>query len=264
MSVTPPFLLRNAPEVLGLPHVGSKKSTLGFGSGNARAVPPEPAAGYVARCLAWAQGNGRCATKTAFASRLDGRQISAELFDHGIDRSLIDRLKPFLNFNASGDLYLIDAGGEAVVFGDSKTQRVIKLFAPPNEGRFGWVLDRTANGRWSVRGGSLDEALMRFLWFEVNFASGLELDTIGAEADFLTLSQPFLVGRRPCEDELEEWMLASGWETWAPPTDQALVGNLTWRRGSYVATDVVPRNAIVAEADGQLRAIDFIVTCVED
>ena len=138
-------------------------------------------------------------------------------------------------------------------------QRVIKYFAPPHEGKYGWVLDQDPSGKWGIRGGSLVEALFRFAWFEACFVSGLELDTVGTEAAFLTLSQPFFVGRRPCEDELEAWMKATGWEPWSPPTEQATVSQHTWRRGNYVATDVLPRNAIITEADNRLRAIDFIV-----
>ena len=104
------------------------------------------------------------------------------------------------------------------------------------------------------------EALWRFAWFETCFVSGLELDSLGLEADFLTLSQPFFVGRRPCEDELEEWMTQCGWERWSPPTDQATVAEHTWRRDRYIVTDVLPRNAIVTDADESIRAIDFIVT----
>lgn len=228
-------------------------------------MPPQSSARHIARCLAWAEAGGKTALAASFAARLDGRQVSAELFeqfrlspDHG--RSLAERLEPFHDNDSPGELHLIDAGGEAVVFFDSESQRVIKLFAPPNEGGFGYVLKKEANGRWNIRGGGLIEALYRFAWYEACFVSGLELDTLGAEADFLTLSQPFFVGHRPCEDELEDWMKSNGWEPWSPPTDQMTVSTHTWRRGEYAATDVLPRNAIVAESDGRLRAIDFIVT----
>ena len=151
-------------------------------------------------------------------------------------------------------------GGEAVVFFDNAIQKVIKLFSPPNSGRYGYVLDQDANGRWQIRGGDLIEALYRFAWFEACFGSGLELDSLGTEADYVTFSQPFYGGRRPCEDELEEWMKACGWEPWSPTTNQATVATHSWRRGNYAVTDVVPRYAIVSEADGRLRAIDFVVT----
>ncbi len=228
-------------------------------------MPSQQAPGHVARCLAWAKASDRFHHSSQLAARLDGRQVSAELFEQfraspEFGRSLTERVEPFHDNDSVGDLTLIDAGGEATVFFDPDQQRVIKLFAPPNEGKYGWVLDREPSGRWGIRGGSLVEALYRFAWFEACFGSGLELDTIGTEADFLTLSQPFFVGRRPCEDELEAWMKATGWEPWSPPTEQATVGQHTWRRGNYVATDVLPRNAIVTEADDRLRAIDFIVT----
>lgn len=54
--------------------------------------------------------------------------------------------------------------------------------------RFGWVLDKLLNGRWAMRGGSLDEALFRFAWFEACFASGIEFDRLGSNASFL---QPY-------------------------------------------------------------------------
>lgn len=228
-------------------------------------MPSQSSAGHLSRCLAWAQENGRLEHACQFSARLNGRQVAAELFEetrlspsHG--RDLTERLDPYLDTEAQGDLLLIDAGGEAVVFFHPEVQRVTKLFAPPNEGQFGWVLEHQANGRWRIRGGSLVEAMWRFAWFEACFASGLELETVGSNTDFLTVTQPFYVGRRPCEDELEEWLRQCGWEPWSPPTDQATVAEHTWRRGDFVATDVLPRNAIVAEADDRIRAIDFIVT----
>jgi hypothetical protein len=102
-------------------------------------------------------------------------------------------------------------------------QRVIKLFAPPNDGGFGYVLDQSSNGGWRIRGGSLIEALNRVAWFKVCFVSGLELDSLGTRADFLTLNQPFFVGRRPCDDGLEEWMKACGWAPWSPAAESAVV-----------------------------------------
>ena len=225
----------------------------------------QPIAGHLARCLAWAKASDKLHHSRQFAARLNGRQVSAELFEQfraspDFGRSLAERIEPFHDNDSVGDLTLIDAGGEASVFFDPEHQRVIKLFAPPGEGKFGWVMDQDRGGKWGIRGGSLVEALFRFAWFEACFVSGLELDTMGTEADFLTLSQPFFVGRRPCEDELEEWMESTGWEPWSPPTEQATVSQHTWRRGNYVATDVLPRNAIITEADNRLRAIDFIVT----
>lgn len=265
MSPLPPFRLRNLLQALGLPHVSPSESTLGVGPGNARAVPPEQAAGHLARISAWAQAAGRSASATDFAARLDGRQVAAELFEQfraspQFGRDLSERLEFFHDADSLGELTLIDAGGEAVVFGEPDFQRVIKLFAPPNEGRFGWVLMREPNWRWRIRGGSLVEALLRFGWFEACFVSGLELDTVGSADDFLTLSQPFYVGRRPTEEELENWMTSNGWEPWSPLTDQSTVAEFTWRRDDFIATDVLPRNAILCESDGGIRAIDFIVT----
>jgi hypothetical protein len=38
-----------------------------------------------------------------------------------------------------------------------------------------------------------------------------------------------------------------------------MIANLSWRKGPWIATDVRPENALVAEADGIIRAIDFII-----
>jgi hypothetical protein len=59
-----------------------------------------------------------------------------------------------------------------------------------------------------------------------------------------------------------EWMTHCGWQRWSPATDQATVAQHSWRRGDYVATDVLPRNAILTDADDRIRAIDFIVAQV--
>jgi hypothetical protein len=228
-------------------------------------MPSQSSTGHLARCLAWAKSNNKLHAACQLAARLDGRQVSLELFEQfratpEFGKGLNARLDPYHDIDSRGDLTLIDAGGEAIVFFNPDHQRVIKLFAPPNDGGFGYVLDQGSNDRWRIRGGSLIEALHRFAWFEACFASGLELDTVGDKADFLTLSQPFLVGRRPCEDELETWMTACGWEQWSPPTDSAAVAHQTWRREDFVATDVAPRNAIITEIDNKMRAIDFVVT----
>jgi hypothetical protein len=103
-------------------------------------MPPEPAAGYLTRIAAWAQAAGRAASATDFAARLDGRQVAAELFEQfraspEFGRDLSERLESFHDANSMGELNLIDAGGEATVFFDSEPQRVIKFFAPPNDGR---------------------------------------------------------------------------------------------------------------------------------
>jgi len=265
MSTNPSFRLRFLQQGLSFLHVSTAESTPCHGSGGFGTVSSQSTSGHLARCLAWAQAAGRLHHARHFAARLDGQQVSAELFEQfratpSFGRGLTERLDPFLDSHTVGDLIFIDAGGEATVFFEPDKQRVIKLFAPPGEGRFGWVLDRRPDGSWHIRGGSMIEALWRFAWFETCFVSGLELDSLGLEADFLTLSQPFFVGRRPCEDELEEWMTQCGWERWSPPTDQATVAEHTWRRDRYIVTDVLPRNAIVTDADERLRAIDFIVT----
>jgi len=269
MSAQPSFRLRHLHQVVPYAHVSTAESTPSHSAGSAGAMPSQSSAGHLTRCLAWAEACGKLHAACQFSARLDGRQVSLELFEQfhatpELGRSLSARVDPYHDSESCGDLTLIDAGGEAVVFFDPDHQRVIKLFAPPNDGGFGYVLDQGSNGRWRIRGGSLIEALNRFAWFEACFVSGLELDSLGTRADFLTLSQPFFVGRRPCEDELEEWMKACGWEPWSPNTESAVVAQQTWRRGEFVATDVAPRNAIITEADNKLRAIDFVVTRLSD
>jgi hypothetical protein len=256
MSFLPPFRLHNLHQVLTTPHVSTTESTPSDGQGNARTVPPQSPPGHLAQCLAWAREAGQLQHASQFAAR----QVSEELFEQflttpAFGRDLSERLEAFHEPESAGDLLLVDAGGEAIVFGDPGRQKVIKLFAPPIEGRFGWVLYRDPNGRWGIRGGSLIEALWRFAWFEACFVSGLDLDVVGLDADYLTLSQPFFGGRGPCADELEEWMTHCGWQRWSPATDQATVVQHSWRRGDYVATDVLPRNAILTDADDRIRAM---------
>ncbi len=174
-------------------------------------------------------------------------------------RSLAMRLDSFLDEQTAGPLRLFAGGGEAVVFYEESTQFAIKLLAPPGKGAFGWVLDRDARQRWIIRGGGLAEALERFAWFEELFDSGLELDQIGSAGDFLVLKQPFIAGGHPDEPSLNQWMHSQGWEHWSPTSDFAMIANLSWRKGPWIATDVRPENALVAEADGIIRAIDFII-----
>ena len=43
-------------------------------------------------------------------------------------------------------------------------------------------------------------------------------------------------------------------------SSDATVATHTWWREGYAVTDVLPRNAIITDAGGKLRAIDFVVT----
>ena len=38
-----------------------------------------------------------------------------------------------------------------------------------------------------------------------------------------------------------------------------MIANQTWQKDRWMATDVRPENALIAESDGQIRAIDFIL-----
>lgn len=227
-------------------------------------MPPKPAAGCDPRITQWAAASGQAGSPSDFASRLDGAQVRAELVEifrerPEFGRSLATRIDPFLDESKRGTLLLIGGGGEAVIFGDRDQQQVIKLFAPPCKAAFGWVMERGANGRWGIRGGAMAEALLRFAWFEECFQSGLELDQIGAGGEFLALRQPFILGEHPDELRLHAWMHDHGWTPWAPPTDLAMIHRQTWRREDFIATDVRPENALVAESDQGIRPIDFIV-----
>jgi hypothetical protein len=238
----PPFCLRNVFEVLSSPHVQAVESTPRHRAGNARTVPQKPAAGCDPRITQWAAANGKTGGAADFASRLDGPQVGAELVEifretPEFGRSLAMRIEPFLDESKHGDLILIGGGGEAIVFGDRERQHVIKLLAPPCKAAFGWVMERGANGRWGIRAGTMAEALMRFAWFEECFQSG----------------------EHPDELRLHEWMHAHGWTPWLPPTDLAMIQMQSWRRGEFIATDVRPENALVAESDQGIRPIDFIV-----
>lgn len=174
-------------------------------------------------------------------------------------RSLAMRIEPFLDESSVGALRLAGGGGEAIVFGDPSCQLAIKLLGPPGKAGFGWVLELNEKKRWGIRGGALAEALERFAWFESLFDSGLDLDQIGTAGDFLVLRQPFIAGCHPDESTLARWMTDQGWTRWSPPTDLAMIANLTWRKDHWIATDVRPENALIAEADGSIRAIDFII-----
>jgi hypothetical protein len=163
MSFLPPFRLHNLHQVITSSHVSTSESTPSDRPGSARTVPPQSPPGHLARCLAWARETGRLQHASQFAARLNGRQVSEELFEQF-------RITP--------------------AFGRDLAER-LDAFHEPNE-----------------------------------------------------------------------WMTQCGWERWSPATDQATVAEHSWRRGDYIATDVLPRNAILSETDNCIRAIDFIVAQV--
>lgn len=227
-------------------------------------MSPESASGLGARVARWADSFGEIGSPADFAARLDGAQVGAELLEifretPEFGRSLATRIDPFLDERKRGSLKLVGGGGEAIVFGDQEHQLAVKLLAPPGKAGFGWVLEGSEDTRWAIRGGGLAEALLRFAWFESLFDSGLELDQVGTAGDLLVLRQPFIEGCHPDESSLSRWMTDRGWSRWSPPTDLDMIANLTWRRNEWIATDVRPENALVAETDGVIRAIDFIV-----
>jgi hypothetical protein len=227
-------------------------------------MPAQSSRSSDARISQWAAGAGKLSDTTGFAARLNGAQVEAELRDlfrelPEFGRALATRLARFVDASASGPLTLIGGGGEAAVFFDEDSQQVVKFFGSPGPAAFGWVVARTREGSWTLRGGTLAGALLRFAWFEELFPTALELDEIDQDGRFLVLRQPFILGRHPDALTLRLWMERQGWAQHVPPTDLPMLRNLTWCRGGFIATDVRPENALVAESDGELRAIDFVI-----
>ncbi|WAC20494.1 hypothetical protein OVA24_03765 [Luteolibacter sp. SL250] len=259
----PDFTLKNLSRVLAFPH-GTEESAVGFGGGNAGANPPQPPALGDARITEWARAAGRCIDQSAFAEKLAGRQVEDELSaifreTPEFGRSLAMRLADFHELESDGPLSLIGGGGEAVVFGDPENQRVIKLLSSAGKAGFGWKIDRDADRRWMLRPGRLAESLFRFWLAERHFPTGLELEFIGGNGDFLVLSQPFFLGENPDNGALSEWMAAEGWERFSPPSQLVMLQTQTWRKDSAIATDVRPENAILASSDGRTYPFDFIL-----
>lgn len=249
MEPRPSFHLRNVHEVLDFAHASPSESTTSHLARDGPAMPPESSAGRDSRIARWAADHCQAGSELM--------EIFRETPEFG--RSLAFRIEAFLDEQSEGALRLLGGGGEAIVFGEPDLQFAIKLLAPPGKGAFGWVLDRDARQRWIIRAGGLAGAVERFAWFEALFDSGLELDQIGSAGDFLVSKQPFIAGFHPDEPSLHQWMHSQGWERWSAASDLAMIANLSWRKSPWIATDVRPENALVAEADGKIRAIDFIV-----
>lgn len=259
----PDFTLKNLPRVLAFPH-GTEESALGLGGGSVGADPPQPPAFGDTRITDWARAAGRCIDQSGFGRRLAGRQVEDELSavfreTPEFGRSLALRLADFHEPDSSGPLTLIGGGGEAVVFFDPENQRVVKWLGTAGKAGFGWKIDRDAENRWALRPGRLAESLVRFWLAEHHFPTGLELDSIGGNGDFLVLSQPFFLGENPDHEALSGWMAAAGWERFSPPSELLMLQTQTWKKGSAIATDVRPENAILAASDGRIYPFDFIL-----
>ena len=199
-----------------------------------------------------------------FRSRLDTRQVEGELdaiFRESPEfgRTLAQRLEPFLESSQSGPLTLIGAGGEAAVFGDPANQQVIKLCGPPARCGFGWLIHRESGGRLTLVPGGAEAFLDRLALFESLFASGISIDCIGEDDAFLAFRQPIVLGRHPTVSELAAHMRSQGWIPHQEPCIGETLQNLSWKKGRYLATDVRPENALVAESTGTIHPIDFIV-----
>lgn len=76
---------------------------------------------------------------------------------------------------------------------------------------------------------------------------------------FLAFGQPFIVGRHPTVAELSDYMQSLGWVPHQEPCSGETLELLTWKKDSFLATDVRPENALVAEATEMIHPIDFIV-----
>jgi hypothetical protein len=199
-----------------------------------------------------------------FRARLDTRQVEGELdaiFRESPEfgRNLAHRLSPFLETEESGSLTLVGAGGEAAVFGDPANQQVIKLCGPPARCGFGWVIRRDPSGFLTLVPGGLDEILDRLSLFEALFPSGISLDCIGVNDAFLVFRQPFILGRHPTESELHGHMRSLGWSPHHEPCFGDTLEKLTWKKGRFLASDIRPENALVADSTGSIHPIDFIV-----
>jgi hypothetical protein len=204
------------------------------------------------------------ASLTNFCARLDTRQIEGELdtiFRESPEfgRTLAHRLVPFLESPYQGPLTLIGAGGEVAVFFDPAKQQVIKLCGPSARCGFGWLIRREPDGMLTLTPGDADPFLDRLALFESLFLSGISIDCIGASDAFLVFRQPFILGRHPTESELASHMRSLGWAPHREPCLGETLEQLTWKKGPYLATDVRPENALVAESTGTIHPIDFIV-----
>ena len=201
---------------------------------------------------------------TSFCSRLDSIQVEGELdaiFRESPEfgRNLAQRLEPFLAGVSQGSLTLIGAGGEAAVFFAPKSQQVVKLCGPPARCGFGWIIKRNYTGFLTLTPGGLDEILDRLALFEALFQSGITIDSLGENDEFLAFRQPFIVGRHPTEAELHAHMRGLGWAPHNAPCVGDTLEKLTWIKGRFLATDVRSENALVSEATGMIHPIDFIV-----
>ena len=259
----PEFALKNVPRVLGFPYE-AEESALGFLAGSAGADATQPPPGSDARIEEWARAAGRCVEEGTFGERLEGRQVESELSaifreTPEFGRSLAERLADFHDSRSSGPLTLIGGGGEAVVFFDQERQEAVKLLGGAGRAGFGWHAGRDSEGRWTLRAGKVAESLMRFFVAERHFPTGLDLDSVGKDGQFLILKQPFFVGENPEDAALAAWMNERGWQRHSPPSELTMLRTQTWKKGLIVATDVRPENAILAEADGQIYSFDFIV-----
>jgi SPP1 gp7 family putative phage head morphogenesis protein len=199
---------------------------------------------------------GRPPTRSAeeFRSSLNGPQIEAAITDAfqrdpDIGRNLASRIDSMLGFEEAGkgNLRLLGAGGESIVFETPGSDRVTKAVFGAALGRYGFTVEDN-----ELAPATLDQFLERIRLFEGEFKSGIEVEALLDNGRAVIITQPRYDGLAPSPDELISFMEAAGWT----PIEE---GPLSWTKGDLVASDVKPANAIKL-ADGTIQAIDFVMT----
>jgi hypothetical protein len=120
----------------------------------------------------------------------------------------------------------LQGGAEHHVFGDPSNGRVVKVTRPPNFGARGLLTDYLQN----------------ILWVNSLFQDDIRFEGVlgGIEGPAIVISQPFIVGRSPTDQEIAQWFAQQGFEQ---------DGYHKWRHrqtGAIIA-DTHPGNFIVTE-----------------
>ena len=128
----------------------------------------------------------------------------------------------------------LDGGLEHQVFFIKRTGRVFKITRPPYFGQ-NWVLKKY---------------VQNLIWCNRVFSDDMRLEGVVSAPDgvSLVISQPYIIGRSPSEDEVDEWFHLQGAvrvnkHRWRYPNGMivadAHIGNLILRRdGSLVPIDL--------------------------
>jgi hypothetical protein len=96
----------------------------------------------------------------------------------------------------------LEGGLEVQVYYRKRSGRVFKITKPPHFGM-----------HWYLKG-----YVQNLIWCNEVFDDDVRLEGVTATADgvSLVLSQPFIIGRKPTEEELEEWFRKQGCERLGP------------------------------------------------